>query len=47
MTRRMKESQALDEVKPDFFDCSSNRVMPGDCPSNQPLTHYQSLMGVK
>ena len=47
MTRRMKESQALDEIKPDFFDCSSNRVMPGDCPSNQPLTHYQYFMGVK
>ena len=47
MTRRMKESQALDEIKPDFFDYSSNRVMPGDCPSNQPLTHYQYLMVVK
>ena len=47
ITKRVKDSQDWNDVKPDFFDCSSNRVMPGDCPSNQPLTHYQSLMGVK
>ena len=47
ITKRVKDSQDWNDVRPDFFDCSSNRVMPGDCPSNQPLTHYQYFMGVK
>lgn len=44
ITKRVKDSQDWNDVKPDF---SSNRVMPGDSPANQPLTFLQSLKGVK
>ena len=47
VTKRVKESKGWGGVKPDFFDLSSNRVMPGDCPSNQLLTFLQRITGVK